>query len=199
MPDVLLVRHAETAWTGRRYCGRSDPPLTDLGVVAANRLAATLAPTLAPGIRIVSSPARRARQTAGAIAAAIAPASIEIDARWAEVDFGIAEGLTYEELEHVAPVLAAALLAGEVEIDWPGGETAPSLATRVEAAWRDVAASGARTLVVSHGGPLRRAIALATGLDPRFVEVPGPATTWRMTDRPAAAARAIAADLRVVG
>jgi broad specificity phosphatase PhoE len=186
MPDVLLVRHAETAWTGRRYCGRSDPPLTDLGVAAANRLAATLAPTLPTGIRIVSSPRRRARQTAEAIAAAVAPASIEIDARWAEVDFGIAEGLTYEELEQVAPVLAAALLAGDVEIDWPGGETAASLATRVEAAWRDVSASDWHTLVISHGGPLRMAIALATGVESRFVDVPKPATMRRPPGRPAA-------------
>jgi broad specificity phosphatase PhoE len=186
MLDVLLVRHAETAWTGRRYCGRSDPPLTQLGVASANRLAATLAPTLPTGIRIVSSPRRRARQTAEAIAAAVAPASIEIDARWDEVDFGIAEGLTYEELEEVAPVLAAALLAGEVEIDWLAGETAASLATRVEAAWRDILASERHTLVVSHGGTLRRAIALATGVESRFVDVPGPATMWRPPGLPAA-------------
>ena len=185
MADVFLVRHADTAWTGRRYCGRTDPPLTDLGILAANRLAATLAPTLPMGIRIVSSPSRRARQTAEAIAAAVVPASIEIDARWAEVDFGIAEGVTYEELERIAPDLASALLGGDVEIDWPGGETAASLATRVEAAWRDVRASDRHTLVVSHGGPLRRAIALATGLDPRFVDIPGPASIWCPPERPA--------------
>ena len=28
---IILVRHASTAWTGRRYCGRSDPPLSAAG------------------------------------------------------------------------------------------------------------------------------------------------------------------------
>ena len=27
-PTVALVRHASTAWSGHRYCGRADPPLT---------------------------------------------------------------------------------------------------------------------------------------------------------------------------
>ena len=27
MTVIVLVRHASTAWTGRRFCGRSDPPL----------------------------------------------------------------------------------------------------------------------------------------------------------------------------
>ena len=72
-PDVagiILVRHASTAWTGRRYCGRSDPPLNAAGRAAAADLARELATTLAPGTRIVTSPSRRAQATATAIASA---------------------------------------------------------------------------------------------------------------------------------
>jgi broad specificity phosphatase PhoE len=178
--EPFLVRHAPTAWTGRRYCGRSDPPLTTAGREAAGRLGARLAETLPAGMAIVTSPSLRARQTASAIGARLAPSSIEIDERWAEVDFGIAEGLTYDELDRVAPEIAARLLAGDAEIDWPGGELAASLVARVRAAWRDLQDRAAPTVVVSHGGPLRVAIAIATGLDPRLVRVPEPATVWHL-------------------
>ena len=33
--DLVLVRHGPTSWTGRRYCGRSDPPLDAAGLAAA--------------------------------------------------------------------------------------------------------------------------------------------------------------------
>ena len=36
---VILVRHASTAWSGIRYCGRSDPPLDAAGESAAALLA----------------------------------------------------------------------------------------------------------------------------------------------------------------
>ena len=29
--EIVLVRHASTDWSGRRYCGRSDPPLNEAG------------------------------------------------------------------------------------------------------------------------------------------------------------------------
>jgi alpha-ribazole phosphatase len=178
--ELLLVRHAPTDWTGLRYCGRSDPPLSAAGLEAAGRLGTRLAPTLAAGVSIVTSPSRRARQTATAIGSRLQPASIEIDERWAEADFGVAEGLTYDELERAAPEIAARLLAGDVEIDWPGGESAASLVARVEGAWQDLQHLAGPTIVVSHGGPLRIAIAIATGLEPRLVQVPEPATAWRL-------------------
>ena len=183
MAEFLLVRHAATSWTGRRYCGRSDPPLSDAGSAAAARLAAELASSLPRGIRIVSSPLLRARQTAAAIAAVVPGAAIDIDDRWSETDFGIAEGLTYAELARVAPNIAAGLAQGQAGIDWPGGEPPAALAARVEAAWRDLAGSGAPALVVSHGGPLRIAIARATNREPGDVTVPEPGSVWRLPNR----------------
>ena len=102
------------------------------------RLAAELGASLRPGLRIVSSPRLRARQTAEVIASAVHDATIEADERWAETNFGIAEGLTFDELARVAPGIAARLAQGEVDIDWPGGESAASLAARVESAWVDL-------------------------------------------------------------
>jgi broad specificity phosphatase PhoE len=179
MAELVLVRHAATAWSGRRYCGRSDPPLNRAGVAAAARVAAEMRPSLEPGIRIVSSPRRRALQTATAIASVVASASVELDDRWAETDFGIAEGLTFDELALVAPDVAARLAAGEVDIDWPGGESAAALVARVEAAWRDVVSGPEGTLVVTHGGPIRVAISLATDRPAADLAVPEPGGVWR--------------------
>ena len=180
MDEILLIRHAETSWSGRRYCGRSDPPLSAAGKRAAARIAAEVGASLPSGVRIVSSPLLRARQTADAIRSAMPGAGLEIDERWAETDFGIAEGLTYEELAHVSPEIAARLVRGDVAIDWPGGETSAALAARVEAAWRDLVDHRWSALVVSHGGPLRLAIAIATNRAVGAVTVPGPGSVWRL-------------------
>ncbi len=182
MTQVVLVRHGATTWSGRRYCGRSDPPLHPDGLAAVTSLAASLAPTLPPGVRIVSSPARRARQTAAALAAAVGldDADVLVDDRWLEADLGIAEGRTFDELAALVPGLAAALARGETAIDWPGGETAAALATRVEAAWGDVITPAVPTVVVSHAGPLRHALGLALARRPATVQLLEPATAARV-------------------
>ncbi len=180
MADIILVRHAATAWTGSRYCGRSDPPLDAAGVAAAQRLAGDLAPTLAPGTRIVTSPLHRAHATATAIARAAGIDDIAIDDRWREADFGIAEGLTFEELKHVAPNLARRLADGESEIDWPDGESAAGLAARVAEAWRDLVTAGGDVVVVSHAGPLRIALDLVSGRVPAPADLPGPGAVIRL-------------------
>jgi alpha-ribazole phosphatase len=146
-------------------------------------LAAELIPTVPDDARLISSPSRRAVETAAAIAAALGhdPAQVEIDARWSEADFGVAEGLTFDELSAIAPVLSTRLADGTVAIDWPGGETAAALAERVAAAWRDLVADGRPAVVVSHAGPLRLAIGLADGCLPDRVELPTPAGARRRT------------------
>ncbi len=182
MAGIILVRHAPTAWTGSRYCGRSDPPLDAAGVAVAHRLAGDLATTLAPGTRIVTSPLRRAHATAAAIADAAGIDDIAIDDRWREADFGIAEGLTFEELERLAPDLARRLADGETAIDWPDGERAdrPGEA-RVATAWRDLVTAGGEVVVVSHAGPLRIALGLASGRAPGTVDLPGPGAVIRLS------------------
>jgi broad specificity phosphatase PhoE len=182
VPELILVRHAPTSWSGRCFCGRGDPPLNRAGHAVARRLAADLASALPLAGRIVSSPARRARQTADAIARAIPGALVQLDDRWSEADFGIAEGLTFDELVRVAPDLAARLGRGEVTIDWPGGEAASELAERVAAAWRDLIEQPTSTIIVSHAGPLRMAIALATNQPVEGVALPEPGAVVRLAD-----------------
>jgi len=100
--DIILVRHASTSWSGVRYCGISDPPLSPTGLAEARRLAERLAPDLPPDCRIVSSPSRRALATASAIADAARAPGVSIDPRWQEADVGVAEGRTFDELTEIA-------------------------------------------------------------------------------------------------
>jgi len=163
MDEIVLVRHAATSWSGVRYCGISDPPLSPTGLADAKRLAASLARDLPPDVLVVSSPSRRAVATASAIVDAVRLPGVELDARWREADVGIAEGRTFDELGGLAPSLATALARGDLEIDWPGGETHASLAARVADAWADLTALGRPAVVVTHAGPFMHARAIAEG------------------------------------
>jgi broad specificity phosphatase PhoE len=163
MPEIILVRHAATPWSGIRYCGRSDPPLSEAGQAQAARLGATLGPALPADAVVISSPSLRAWATAETIAAAAGLGTVEVDERWREAHVGVAEGRTFDELAAIAPELAAALAAGALEIDWPDGETHRSLAQRVGAAWDALLDRGRSAVVVSHAGPLAHALAIAYG------------------------------------
>ena len=108
---------------------------------------------------------------------------MEVDERWQEADFGIAEGRTFDELASLEPELADALARGVTDIDWPGGETAAELGARVEAAWSALVGRGRPALVVSHAGPLRHALALARSLPTSAVDLLEPATSVRVEVR----------------
>jgi probable phosphoglycerate mutase len=145
MTMIVLVRHAATEWSGLRYSGRGDPPLSPVGLREAEALAERLERELTPGIRIVTSPSRRAHDTAAILGTRLAPAVIEVDERWMETDVGEAEGLTFDEVAARYPDVAVRLAAGAADIDWPGGESAKALSERVAAAW---------TALLAHGGAL---------------------------------------------
>lgn len=183
MTAVVLVRHAATSWSGRRYCGHADPPLSLAGRRAAAELAIELAPILPVDVRIVSSPSRRATATAAAIAR-LTNVAIEVDDRWLETDVGLAEGLTFEEVAERFPDLAAGLASGSAAIDWPGGETASELERRIGDAWAVIVAAGRPTVVVSHAGSIRVAMAIATGRRPDEVAFPDVAS-WSRHEIPA--------------
>lgn len=180
MTEIVLVRHAATAWSGSRYSGRSDPPLSEAGRKDAARLGATLAPLIAPGTSIIASPSIRAIETARAIAAAAGIDGVQTDDRWLEADVGIADGRTFDELAVQAPDLAAALAGGALEVDWPGGETHRLLAARVADAWDELVGRRRSAVVVTHAGPLMRAIALAEGRPARTDDLLGPAAFVRV-------------------
>jgi broad specificity phosphatase PhoE len=195
MTAIWLIRHASTAWTGSRWCGRSDPPLTPTGLAEAVALGATLRPRLEAGTVVLSSPAQRAVATARALAVG-GPVIVDPDLH--EVDFGEVDGLTFDELETRHTALAHRILAGDPMIDWPGGDTASDLQRRAIRAWTKLTRTSRQSTVVAvtHGGLIRVILAEAIGerapeaghLDPataiRIVRQDG---TWSYDPIPVAA------------
>ncbi len=158
---LLLVRHGATAHTAeRRYsgCTGASPPLSEVGERQAAAVAARLAGARGPVAAVVSSPVRRAQQTAQAVAGALG-LQVQTDDDLREIDFGGWEGLTGEEVERRDPGLLARWRL-DPELAAPGGESVAQVATRVAAArerLRQRHPSGT-AVVVSHLYPVRLSV-----------------------------------------
>jgi probable phosphoglycerate mutase len=185
---VWLVRHASTEWSGERWCGLTDLSLSAAGVAEARTLASRLAAELPAEVALVSSPARRARETAEPIARALGlradidrAIAVDIDDGLKEVDFGRAEGCTWADIERRLPSLAAKLAAGASAVDWPEGETAEAVRQRVGAAWQRLAGRDRPVVAVCHGGVIRAVLAgLGLGLSPGQRWSVAPASTLEL-------------------
>jgi alpha-ribazole phosphatase len=155
--ELVLIRHAP-AETGGRLCGRRDVPAMLDDAAALGRLAAALS-----GVRqVVTSPALRCRQTAGALFPDATPVE---DARLWEQDFGAEDGMAYADLPDLGPLTREAL----AERRPPGGESFADMAARVTPALVALAAEAARggpVAVVAHAGTVRAGLALALGVVP---------------------------------
>lgn len=155
----LLVRHGATAHTAQRRfsgCTGADPVLSELGRRQVGLLAGAL--RRRGGIdAVVSSPVRRARQSADVLAAALdMPVGVLADLR--EVDFGAWEGRTADQVQRDWPAQLAGWRAGAAAP--PGGESVERVAARVAAA-RAVLLErhpGATVLLVSHLYPVRLSV-----------------------------------------
>lgn len=138
MGSLILARHAITAASdaGRNLGQRDDLPLTDAGVELAGRLGRTLAAELAElphdELRLVTSPARRCRQTAERIGHVleVGPSALEVEPRILEIDYGAWEGLTAEECHARDPDLRARWEADPYATRCPDGESGADVAAR---------------------------------------------------------------------
>jgi probable phosphoglycerate mutase len=168
---TLLVRHGETPLSAqRRFAGRGDIPLTQLGM---DQAAATAARLAARGVdAVVTSPLRRARSTAEAVAQA-ARAALTVDDDLAETDFGSWEGMSFAEVGARWPAEMAAWLA-DTEAAPPGGESFAEVSRRVLAALDRLlrAYPDKKVVVVSHVTPVKTLICRAL--------LASPATMFRM-------------------
>jgi ribonuclease H / adenosylcobalamin/alpha-ribazole phosphatase len=152
---TLLLRHGQTELSvERRFAGRGDIELTKAGRAQAAAVAARLAASGGIDL-IVSSPLRRARHTAEAVAEATG-APIAVDENLVETDFGAWEGLTFAEVAERWPDAMNAWLAS-AEVAPPGGESFTAVARRaVDTVERLVERHQGRKLVlVSHVTPIK--------------------------------------------
>ncbi len=146
MSGIYLVRHGETTTPGL-FLGRADPPLSEVGRQQARRIAEDLP---APR-RLLSSPLRRACETAS-IMAERWNVDITIDDRLREIGYGEWDGLSWAEIERRWPEQAHAKLKGWWGVRPQGGEKSLSILRRLRGAWRDLQGGPRPVVVVAHVG-----------------------------------------------
>jgi broad specificity phosphatase PhoE len=160
---AILMRHGETAWNREgRVMGRSPIDLDDIGR-AQVRSAIALARMLAPEL-IVSSPLKRAVQTAEIIAEGAGKLPIVEEPDISEVLYGRWEGMVYDDLVGDAEYLH--YREHPLDAPTPGGETIAQVQSRgVGAITRALTANpGKRILFVSHGDIIRTVLCHYIGL-----------------------------------
>lgn len=168
MARFFLVRHGQTLWNKEfKYQGQSDVPLTDEGRYQAKLLSESL-----EGERIdtvYASDLERTIETAEIIAkphglkVALAP-----DMR--EINFGIWEGYTYEEIIAQWPEEFEKWKEDPFRISPPDGETFLELCTRVSKFLKITARKHPEenVLIVSHAGPIRAVLLTLLNLKYEF-------------------------------
>lgn len=168
---LVLVRHGQTPENARGVLlGRQDPSLSETG----RQQAAALAGVVPRDALVVSSPLRRARETAEAFGR-----SVVVDERWIELDYGRIDGFRPDE---VGDDLWRRWRADPTFVP-AGGESLSALGKRVRDACDELAIEAAQgdVVVVSHVSPIKAAIAWALDV--------GDAIAWRMFVRDGSIAR----------
>jgi broad specificity phosphatase PhoE len=164
MARLLLVRHGTTILhKNDRFWGKTDVPLSNIGIKQAGLLRTHLA---SEQITVVyTSTLSRARDTAEIIAAGHKAKLIACE-ELCECNFGFAEGLTFKEIEHTYPKLAEDLASWKT-VAFPGGETLEQLNVRVINFLKRLESLKAKdtAAIISHGGPLRLIICNLLGID----------------------------------
>lgn len=166
---LLLLRHGQTELSvQRRYSGRGNPELTEVGRSQAADAARYLAQK--GGIAaVISSPLHRAHATATAAADALG-LSVVIDENLTETDFGEWEGLTFPEAAKSHPDVHGRWLR-DTSLAAPGGESFDEVGQRVHRARDRIVAEypGATVLVVSHVTPIKTLLRLALDAGPSIL------------------------------
>ncbi|MEU9612832.1 bifunctional RNase H/acid phosphatase [[Kitasatospora] papulosa] len=165
----LLLRHGETALTPeKRFSGSGggDPELSATG----RRQAACAAEAFAARgtvQEIVSSPLRRCRETAEAVAGRLG-LEVRVEDGLRETDFGLWEGLTFAEVRERHGADLTAWLASPDVAPTGGGESFAEVAERVSAARDRLIAryAGRTVLLVTHVTPIKTLVRLALGAPP---------------------------------
>lgn len=158
---LMLLRHGQTELSvDRRYSGRGNPALTELGRSQAEAAARYIGER--GGIdAIVCSPLGRAQETASAAAKELG-LDIVVDDDLIETDFGAWEGLTFSEAAQRDPELHSRWLR-DTGVAPPGGESFDAVADRVRRARNRIVGNhpGSTVLVVSHVTPIKTVLRLA--------------------------------------
>lgn len=153
MTRLILIRHGETDYSlQNRYCGFSNPSLNNKGIWQAKKLADRLGDP--SSVKAYSSDLKRAYETAKII---FKNNSIEKAADFREMNFGLFEGLKYEEIVRRHPKLYRDWVDNPEKVKIPNGEGLRDLRKRVKERLSLILSQqpGKTLAVVTHSGPIR--------------------------------------------
>ncbi|GAB4519940.1 MAG: histidine phosphatase family protein [Anaerolineae bacterium] len=153
---VYFVRHGETDWNEqRRFQGQADRVLNLIGLDQAVAVARWLAETGIEFSALYSSDLQRCVETAEEISKRT-PLPIITTPALREIDCGLWEGLTSDEIEARFPGQLTAWRSHVALYVIPGGESVLQVQARMSAFYHETLAKhpGETIIIVSHGAAL---------------------------------------------
>lgn len=167
MPTVLLLRHGETDWNvERRIQGWGPIPLNRAGREQADRAGRHLA-SAHDVDRLVTSDLRRTHETAEIVGEHVDLAP-DPDRAWRERDFGVYQGLRYEDAFDRHPEFDATQGIVALDATPERGESMRDMYERVVGGWEALVAGAdaeETVVVVTHGGPIYVVLGHVRGRD----------------------------------
>ncbi|MBO4325969.1 MAG: histidine phosphatase family protein [Clostridia bacterium] len=146
---LILIRHGMTLANEKRlYCGSTDLGLSEAGRAQLIRQKGEVNYPDIDGMRVLTSGKKRCEETLSIIYGDIDHAC---DVRLAEMDFGIFEMHSYDELKEWPEYME--WITGDNESNpVPSGESGVIMTKRVLDALDELLAEGRDTAIVTHGG-----------------------------------------------
>ena len=145
---LYVARHGQTQWNAEnKVCGRTDQPLTEVGLAQAEALAEKAAEL---GVDLIlSSPLQRSHRMAQIIAGRCG-AEIKVDDRLIEQNYGIFEGADRQDPGFLAN-------KRQFAVRYPGGESMMDMAGRLYPLLREIRERypDKKVLLACHGGVCR--------------------------------------------
>lgn len=166
MTTLVFMRHGETAWNrAGRYLSHTDLPLDAEGAAEVRAVVREAAPDLEPvaSAFLVSSPLRRAQETAAIVSEVLGVPQRDTWKDLREIDFGVFEGETEESArsgEH-ASEFPGWRDPSSGNLGAPGGESWSAVDERAARVLARLETLGRDALVVSHGCFIRAIVAHA--------------------------------------
>lgn len=152
--EIYLLRHGETGLNRKRvYFGHLDTSMTDLGRESIRHVSESFYGSLDV---VICSDLDRCQESASIFTKEKNIKRV-LDDRLRELDFGVFEGRSYQDLVAEFPDESKAFFSGDHEFMIPAGESIGMLFERTTELFEEVVETykGKSILLSTHGGPIR--------------------------------------------
>ncbi|WP_416198968.1 MAG: Phosphoserine phosphatase 1 [Sporanaerobacter sp.] len=149
--DIIFIRHGETKENKRGVYGSFDTTLSQIGIeqiLKAKELVQDISFE-----RVYISPLKRTMETAELLGL-----KGDFDRRIQEINFGIFEGKTYEEIKRDYPEETYTWTNDYIYYRIPNGESLMDLYSRTANFLEDIVSKDKNALVITHEGVIRCAL-----------------------------------------